>query len=307
MRRFFLKKFAMLVPTVLGVVTLVFLLIHLIPGDPVEIMLGETAMGADKEKLRHELGLDKPLATQYADFLAGLLKGDIGKSIHTREPVIKEVIKRWPATLELAFFSLLMAVLFSIPLGVLAAAKRDSALDRGSLAVSLLGIAMPNFWLGPLLIILFSIELGWFPVSGRGGFSSIVLPAITLGTGMSALLLRLTRSTVLEVIGEDFITTARARGLAEWTVYLKHALSNALLPVATVIGLQLGALLSGAVITETIFAWPGIGRLTIDAIEARDYPLVQACVLNIALSYVAVNFLMDLVYAALDPRIRLER
>ncbi|MEE8484583.1 MAG: nickel ABC transporter permease [Nitrospinota bacterium] len=305
MRKYLLAKIALLLPTVLGVVTAVFLMIHLIPGDPVEIMLGETAMESDRESLRHELGLDKPVGVQYLNYLAGLLKGDIGRSIHTREPVLNEIVSRWPATLELAFFALAFAVLFSIPLGVLAAAKRDSVIDRGSLALSLFGIAMPNFWLGPLLIILFSIELAWFPVSGRGGISSIILPAITLGAGMSAILLRLTRSSILEVAGEDFIKTARAKGVAEWKVYLKHALKNALLPVVTVIGLQLGALLSGAVITETIFSWPGIGRLTIEAIEARDYPLVQGCVLSIALGYVMVNFFMDIVYAAIDPRIRL--
>ncbi len=305
MRKYLLAKIALLLPTVLGVVTAVFLMIHLIPGDPVEIMLGETAMESDRESLRHELGLDKPVGVQYLNYLAGLLKGDIGRSIHTREPVLNEIVSRWPATLELAFFALAFAVLFSIPLGVLAAAKRDSVIDRGSLALSLFGIAMPNFWLGPLLIILFSIELAWFPVSGRGGISSIILPAITLGAGMSAILLRLTRSSILEVAGEDFIKTARAKGVAEWKVYLKHALKNALLPVVTVIGLQLGVLLSGAVITETIFSWPGIGRLTIEAIEARDYPLVQGCVLSIALGYVMVNFFMDIVYAAIDPRIRL--
>ncbi len=305
MRKYLIAKIALLLPTVLGVVTAVFLMIHLIPGDPVEIMLGETAMESDRESLRHELGLDKPVAVQYLSYLAGLLKGDIGRSIHTREPVLKEILSRWPATLELAFFALAFAILFSVPLGVLAAAKRDSIIDRGSLALSLFGIAMPNFWLGPLLIILFSIELAWLPVSGRGGISSIILPAITLGAGMSALLLRLTRSSVLEVAGEDFIKTARAKGVAEWKVYLKHALKNALLPIVTVIGLQLGALLSGAVITETIFSWPGIGRLTIEAIEARDYPLVQGCVLSIALGYVMVNFFMDIVYAAIDPRIRL--
>lgn len=307
MKKYFIARVAMLVPTVLGVVTAVFLMIHMIPGDPVEVMLGETAMAADKEALRHQLGLDRPLHLLYIEYLGGLATGDIGNSIHTREPVFREILARWPATLELALFALLFAVLVAVPFGVLAAAKKDSAIDRGSLFASLLGIAMPNFWLGPLLIIVFSIKLGWFPVSGRGGLESIILPAVTLGTGMAALLLRLTRSSVLEVVGEDFIRTARARGLNERTVYLKHALSNALLPVVTVIGLQLGALLSGAVITETIFSWPGIGRLMIDAIESRDYPLVQGCVLNIALCYVFVNFMVDIVYAALDPRIRLNR
>ncbi|GMT41723.1 MAG: peptide ABC transporter permease [bacterium] len=307
MRAYLIKRILAIIPTVLGVVTAVFLMIHLIPGDPVEIMLGESAQAAEKESMRHELGLDKPILTQYGGYIAGLLRGDMGNSIHTRQPVIGEILSRWPATLELAVTALFFAVALSVPMGVLAAAMRDSAVDRGSLIVSLLGIAMPNFWLGPLLIILFSIKLGWLPVSGRDGYLSIVLPAITLGTAMAAILLRLTRASVLEVIGEDFIRAARARGASEWVVYLKHALANALLPVVTVVGLQLGALLSGAVITETIFSWPGIGRLMIEAIETRDYPLVQGCVLNIALCYVFVNFLVDILYAAVDPRIRLDR
>lgn len=307
MRAWFARRVLLLLPTIFGIITAVFLMIHIIPGDPVEIMLGETALAAEKETLRHELGLDRPLLTQYISYLAGLAKGDIGNSIHTREPVLKEIVSRWPATAELAVAALFFAVLVSVPLGVLAAAKKDTAVDRGSLLLSLFGIAMPNFWLGPLLIILFSIKLGWFPVSGRGGFLALILPAVTLGTAMAAILLRLTRSSVLEVADEEFIRAARARGQSETAVYLKHALSNALLPVVTVVGLQLGALLSGAVITETIFSWPGIGRLMIEAIEARDYPMVQGCVLNIALAYVLLNFFTDLVYAVLDPRIRLNR
>ncbi|MFQ5431425.1 MAG: nickel ABC transporter permease [Nitrospinota bacterium] len=307
MRQYFIGRLAALIPTLFGVVTLVFLMIHLIPGDPVEIMLGETAMSADKESLRTELGLDRPVWEQYMDYLGGLAVGDIGRSIHTREPVLDEILARWPATLELALFAVLFAAVISLPLGVLAAAKKDSIVDRGSLMLSLFGIAMPNFWLGPLLIIIFSIQLGWLPVSGRGGALSVILPSITLGTAMAAILLRLTRSSILEVIGEDFIRTARAKGVVEWSVYMKHALANGLLPVVTVVGLQMGALLSGAVITEYIFAWPGIGRLMITAIEARDYPLVQGCVLNIALCYVLVNFAVDVLYAAVDPRIRLNR
>lgn len=307
MRSYFIGRLVALIPTLFGVVTLVFLMIHLIPGDPVEIILGETALSADKESLRAELGLDRPILEQYLQYLAGLVTGDIGRSILTHEPVLKEILARWPATLELAFFAILFAAVFSLPLGVLAAAKKDSAVDRGSLLLSLFGIAIPNFWLGPLLIIFFSIQLGWLPVSGRGGPLSIILPAVTLGTAMAAILLRLTRSSILEVIGEDFIRSARAKGAGEARVYLKHALANGLLPVVTVVGMQLGALLSGAIITEYIFAWPGIGRLMITAIETRDYPLVQGCVLNIALCYVLVNFAVDVIYAAIDPRIRLNR
>ncbi len=307
MRSWLIRRLFLLFPTLFGVITCVFLMIHLIPGDPVEIMLGETAVAADKELLRHQLGLDKPIATQYILYLGNLLKGDIGSSIHTQEPVFDEIISRWPATAELAVAALFFAILFSVPLGILSAAKKDSVVDRGSLFLSLFGIAMPNFWLGPLLIIVFSIWLGWFPVSGRGGFLSVILPAITLGTAMAAILLRLTRSSILEVADEDFIRAARARGQNEFLVYSKHALSNALLPVVTIVGLQLGALLSGAVITETIFSWPGIGRLMIESIEARDYPMVQGCMLSIATCYVVVNFLTDLLYASLDPRIRLNR
>ncbi len=307
MRRFLIKRVAGLFPSVLGVVTLVFLMVHLIPGDPVEIMLGETAMAAQKQAMRSELGLDKPIAEQYASYLSNLLRGDLGKSIKTGEPVFAEIASRWPATMELALFALLVSWAVSIPLGVLAAARRGTLVDKGSLFFSMLGVAMPNFWLGPLLILVFSIWLGWLPVSGKDEALSIILPGITLGAGVAALMVRLTRSSVLEVISEEYIKTARARGLPEWQVYLKHALSNAMLPVVTVMGLQLGALLSGAVITETIFSWPGVGRLMIDAIESRDYPMVQGCVLNIALCYVAVNFFVDAAYAMIDPRIRLER
>lgn len=307
MRSYFLGRLLSLIPTLFGVITLVFLMIHLIPGDPVDIMLGESAVSADKEALRAELGLDRPIWEQYVSYLASLAVGDMGNSIVTREPVLGEILSRWPATLELAYFAILFAMAVAIPLGVLAAAMKDSVVDRGSLLLSLFGIAIPNFWLGPLLIIFFSIQLGWLPVSGRSGLLSIILPGVTLGTGMAAILLRLTRSSILEVIGEDFIRSARAKGATEFTVYLKHALSNGLLPVVTVVGLQLGALLSGAVITEYIFAWPGIGRLMLSAIEARDYPLVQGCVLNIALCYIFVNFAVDILYAAVDPRIRLNR
>ena len=307
MRRYFIGRLLALIPTLFGVVTLVFLMIHLIPGDPVEIMLGETAVAADRESLRTELGLDRPVWEQYLGYIGGLAMGDIGSSIHTHEPVLREILARWPATLELSFFAILFAIFFSLPLGVLAASKKDSVVDRGSLLLSMFGIAIPNFWLGPLLIILFSIQLGWLPVSGRAGPLSVILPAVTLGTAMAAILLRLTRSSILEVIGEDFIRSARAKGASEWGVYMKHAMANSLLPVVTVAGMQLGALLSGAVITEYIFAWPGIGRLMITAIEARDYPLVQGCVLNIALCYVLVNFAVDILYAAVDPRIRLNR
>ncbi len=306
MRRYVLRRIGLLVPVVLGVVTMVFLIVHLIPGDPVEIMLGEQALAVDKEALRHEMGLDKPLHLQYVAFLKGLVRGDLGQSLHTKQPVLTSIARRLPATIELAAAAMAVALLLAIPLGLLAAYKKDSLVDQGSMLFALLGISMPNFWLGPLLIIVFSLKLGWFPVSGRGSLAHVVLPAITLGTAMAAILTRMTRASMLDVIQSDYITAARAKGVRESLVVLKHAFRNALIPVVTIVGLQIGGLLAGSIITETIFAWPGIGRLTIQAINARDYPLVQGCVLIIALGYVLVNFATDLLYGLIDPRIRYE-
>ncbi|MCH7645884.1 MAG: ABC transporter permease [Nitrospinae bacterium] len=306
MRRYVLRRIGLLVPVVLGVVTVVFLIVHLIPGDPVEIMLGEQALAVDREALRHEMGLDKPIHLQYVAFLKGLVRGDLGQSLHTKQPVLTSIARRLPATIELAAAAMAVALLLAIPLGLLAAYKKDSLVDQGSMVFALLGISMPNFWLGPLLIIVFSLKLGWFPVSGRGSLAHVVLPAITLGTAMAAILTRMTRASMLDVIQSDYITTARAKGVRESLVVLKHAFRNALIPVVTIVGLQIGGLLAGSIITETIFAWPGIGRLTIQAINARDYPLVQGCVLIIALGYVLVNFATDLLYGLIDPRIRYE-
>ena len=306
MRRYVLRRIGLLVPVVLGVVTVVFLIVHLIPGDPVEIMLGEQARAVDREALRHEMGLDKPIHLQYVAFLKGLVRGDLGHSLHTKQPVLTSIARRLPATIELAAAAMAVALLLAIPLGLLAAYKKDSVVDQGSMLFALLGISMPNFWLGPLLIIVFSLKLGWFPVSGRGSLAHVVLPAITLGTAMAAILTRMTRASMLDVIKSDYITTARAKGVRESLVVLKHAFRNALIPVVTIVGLQIGGLLAGSIITETIFAWPGIGRLTIQAINARDYPLVQGCVLIIALGYVLVNFATDLLYGLIDPRIRYE-
>jgi peptide/nickel transport system permease protein len=288
-----------------GVVSLVFLLIHLIPGDPVEVMLGESASGADREALRAALGLDQPLPVQYLDYLAGLLQLDLGTSIHFRRPVTELLLERLPATGLLAAATLLVTVLLALPLGIMAAVHRNTAWDSGAMGFSMLGVSIPNFWLGPLLILVFSLWLGWFPVSGQSGFGSVVLPALTLGTGLTAVLSRMVRSSLLEVLGEDYIRTARAKGLPPHRVVLQHGLRNALLPVITLLGLQLGALLAGAVITETVFSWPGVGLLMIEAIQSRDYPVVQACVLLISLSYVIVNLLTDIAYAWIDPRIRL--
>jgi len=290
---------------VFGVISIVFLLIHLIPGDPVEIMLGEAASATDREALRVALGLDQPVLLQFTHYLHGLLQFDLGTSLQSRRPVTDLLLERLPATLLLAGVTLAVTLALALPLGMLAAVRRGSAWDGGAMAFSMLGVSIPNFWLGPLLILVFSLWLGWFPVSGREGVGSVVLPAVTLGTGLAAVLSRMVRSSMLEVLGEDYIRTARAKGLPPHRVILHHGLRNALLPVITLLGLQLGALLAGAVITETVFSWPGIGLLTIEAIQSRDYPVVQACVLMISVGYVLVNLLTDIAYAWADPRIRL--
>jgi peptide/nickel transport system permease protein len=290
---------------VFGVISIVFLLIHLIPGDPVEIMLGETASATDREALRVALGLDQPVMLQFTHYLHGLLQLDLGTSLQSRRPVTDLLLERLPATLLLAGVTIAVTLVLALPLGILAAVRRGSSLDGGAMTFSMLGVSIPNFWLGPLLILVFSLWLGWFPVSGREGVGSVVLPAVTLGTGLAAVLSRMVRSSMLEVLGEDYIRTARAKGLPPHRVILHHGLRNALLPVITLLGLQLGALLAGAVITETVFSWPGIGLLTIEAIQSRDYPVVQACVLLISVGYVLVNLMTDIAYAWVDPRIRL--
>jgi peptide/nickel transport system permease protein len=306
MRNYIIKRLLLFFPVIIGVMTFVFLIIHLIPGDPVELMLGENAQISDKEKLRTELGLNKPIISQYYTFMTNAVKGDLGRSIHSQKPVFTTIVERFPATLELTACAILVAVLISLPLGIIAAYRQYSIFDNGSMFLSLLGISIPNFWLGPLLIILFSIELNWLPVSGRGDISHLILPSITLGTALSAILTRMTRSSMLDSLKEEYVITARAKGLSEKIVIAKHALSNAMIPIITIIGLQSGALLSGAIITETIFSWPGIGRLTIQAINTRDYPLLQGCILIIALSYVIVNLITDILYAYFDPRIKYE-
>lgn len=304
MLRFIFRRLLLLIPTVLGVSTLVFLFIHLIPGDPIEVMLGETALAADKEALRQALGLDRPLWEQYAMFLARLVHGDLGTSLHRQEEVPSLILERYPATLELALAAVAIALALALPLGILAASRPHSSVDYLSVAFALLGVSLPNFWLGPLLIILFSIQLGWLPVSGRGTLAHLVLPALTLGMGMSAILTRMTRAALLEQLHEDYVRTARAKGVSEARVLVRHALRNALTVIVTLVGLQFGSLLAGAIIVETIFSWPGVGRLLIQAIQTRDYPVVQGCVLAIALSYVVVNLVTDLFYALIDPRVR---
>jgi peptide/nickel transport system permease protein len=305
-RAYLLSRLAQLFPVVFGVVTIVFLLLHFLPGDPVEIMLGENAMAAQKEELRRELKLDRPIAVQYVDFLGGLAAGDLGVSLRSREPVLREILRRLPATLLLAAASLAVAVLIAIPLGILSAMRQHSPVDHLCAFLATLGLSLPNFWLGPLLILVFSVQLGIFPVAGFGTARHVFLPAFTMGTGMAAILMRMLRSSLLEEIRQEYVRTAAAKGLSRRDAVLRHALKNSAIPVLTVLGLQFGALLAGSVITETIFSWPGIGRLLVQAIDARDYPLVQGCVLFIALFTVAVNLATDLLYSRVDPRIRHE-
>ncbi len=306
MGAFLLRRFAMLLPVLLGVLTCVFLLIHLIPGDPVEIMLGENALAVDREALRDRLHLNDSMGTQYLHFLAGVVQGDLGASLHSGRPVGALLLERIPATLTLTLAALLVAAVLAIPLGLISAVRAGTAVDHGAMMAALLGVSMPNFWLGPLLILLFSVQLDWLPLGGRDGPLSYLLPAITLGTAMAAILTRMVRASVLEVLDQDFVRTARAKGASELRVVGRHVLANAMIPVVTVIGLQFGALLAGSIITETVFSWPGLGRLTIEAIQTRDYPVVQGCVLVICIGYLLATLLTDLCYALVDPRVRIQ-
>ena len=285
-------------------VSLVFLLIHLVPGDPVLQMLGEGAAATDIQAARHAYGLDVPLPKQYLNYWKGVLHGDLGSSVRMGQTVSKLIAQRYPYTLELTLASLAIAILLSLPAGVRSARRRDLWDDRLLSVVSLFGLSFPNIALGPILILFFALRLGWLPVSGSGTFAHLVLPAITMGSALAAILTRMIRTSMLEELGQDYIRTARAKGLTERVGVYRHALRNAMIPIVTVLGLQFGALLAGAIVTETIFAWPGLGRLTIQAISNRDYYLVQGCILVIGLTYVTVNFLTDFLYSAVNPRIR---
>ncbi|MBI3598196.1 MAG: ABC transporter permease [Nitrospirae bacterium] len=304
MPRYLILRLVSIFPIALGVATGVFFLIHLVPGDPIDLMLGESAAVSDRAALRETLHLDEPIVKQYGHFILSLLQGDLGQSISQKKPVFNIILSRYPATLELAVAALMIAVTLAVPLGIFAALRHGSLSDQAILLFSLLGVSIPNFWLGPLLIIFFSLKLNWLPVSGREGMLSFILPALTLGVGMAAILLRITRASALEIIGKEYILTARAKGLPERIVVLKHLFRNALIPLITVLGLQFGALLTGAIITETIFSWPGLGRLTIAAIYSRDYPLVQGCILAVAFTYLLTSLLVDMLYAIADPRVR---
>ena len=330
---FILRRAALIIPTFIGVTLVAFALIHLIPGDPVENLSGERGMDpARRERLLHEFGLDRPLPVQYAEYVGQIFKGDLGTSLTTHEPVLQEFLTLFPATIELAFFAMLFAVGIGLPAGIIAALKRNSVADYAVMGVSLTGYSMPIFWWALLLILFFSVQLGWTPVSGRiavafdlpmttgfmlidtlrsgeiGAFRSavshLILPSIALGTIPLAVIARMTRSSMLEVLREDYVRTARAKGLPHWQVVLVHALRNALIPVITVIGLQVGLLLSGAILTETIFSWPGVGNWLIHGVQSRDYPVVQGGILLIATIVISVNLIVDLLYGVINPRIR---
>jgi ABC-type dipeptide/oligopeptide/nickel transport system permease component len=306
MIRYLSLRLVLALPAIWLIVTLVFMLAHLVPGDPVQQMLGEGARAEDLGQLRHSLGLDLPIRVQYERYLSGLAHGDLGQSFRFQQPVLRVVLSRYPATLELALVALLVCAAIAIPAGVFAAERRGTGVDRAVGLFSLLGLSIPNFALGPVLILVFSVILGWLPVSGRGGPAHLVLPAITLGASLAAMLARMARSSTVDELSSDYVRTARAKGLSESQVVFRHAFRNALIPITTILGLQFGGLLAGTIVTETIFSWPGVGRLAVQAMSARDYPLLQGCILAIAVSYVLVNLLTDLVYAFSDPRVSLE-
>jgi ABC-type dipeptide/oligopeptide/nickel transport system permease component len=306
MIRYISLRLLFALPALWLIVTMVFLLAHIVPGDPVQQMLGEGARAEDLQQLRHALGLDVPIGKQYVHYLTGIVHGDLGESFRFREPVTRVVLEHYPATLELAIVALLVCTVIGIPAGLLAAERRATATDHAVGFFTLLGLSVPNFALGPVLILVFSVILGWLPVSGRGGPSHLVLPAITLGAALAAILTRMVRTSVIEELSSDYVRTARAKGLSPAAVLFRHAFRNALIPILTILGLQFGTLLAGTIVTETIFSWPGIGRLAVQAIGARDYPLLQGCILLIAVSYVLVNLLTDFIYVLVDPRVRLE-
>ena len=316
MRRYVVRRLLLLVPVLLGVSVIIFMVLHLAPGDPAEIMLGSQATQADLERLRAELGLTQPLYVQYVHWVGLVARGDLGRSIWMKRPVLSEVLGRFKATLVLTGAALVLSTAAGLALGIASAVRPNSLLDRLSAVASLFGASMPVFWLGIVLMVIFALWLGWLPASGMfapygGGdlrdlFVHLALPAVTLAAASVTIIARLTRSTMLETLGQDYIRTARAKGVVERAVVLRHGLKNALIPIVTVVGVQAGYLLGGAVLTETVFAWPGVGTLMVQGILARDFPLVQGCVLVVALSFVVINLVVDLLYAWLDPRIRYE-
>jgi peptide/nickel transport system permease protein len=301
---YLLRRLLGLIPVLLGVSLLVFAILKFIPGDPARAVAGLDASPDDVENIRHQLGLDQPLQVQYVAFLGNALRGDFGRSVRSRRPVSEEVGNTLPATVQLAVVSMCIATAIGVTLGIVAATRQNTIWDAITMAGALLGISVPIFWLGLMLILVFAVQLGWFPSQGRGGPENLVLPSLTLGAASAGTIARMTRSSMLEVLRQDYVRTARAKGLGEQIVVVRHALKNAAIPAITVIGLQFGYLLGGAVITETVFAWPGMGRLVVEAIKFRDIPVVQACILLLALMFCLINILVDLLYAYLDPRIR---
>lgn len=305
MHKYILRRLVMLIPVMLGVSFIVFTLMHFTPGDPARIMLGESAPKEDVQKLREEMGLDDPFLVQYGRYIKNaVVHQDIGRSYVTKRPVTSEIMDRFPATLKLAAAGVIVAVVLGIPTGIISATRQYSIFDSVSMVAALLGVSMPNFWQGLMMILLFSVQLKWFPSSGFTSLKHMVLPALTIGTSSAAIITRMTRSSMLEVVRQDYIRTARAKGQVESVVINSHALKNALIPIITVIGLQFGGLLGGAVLTESIFSIPGVGRLMVDSIKSRDFPVVQGGVLFIAITFSVINLLVDILYAYVDPRIK---
>lgn len=304
MYKYICKRILMMIPVIIGVSLLVFLVLKMTPGDPARVVAGSEADEATVEQIREELGLNKPVLQQYVDYMLALLHGDMGTSYTTSKPVADEILARMPTTFILAFAGVFVAVLIGIPLGIISATKQYSVLDYISTLLALGGVAMPNFWLGLMLILLFSLKLGWLPSGGGDSWTSYVLPAITLGVGATASFMRTTRSSMLEVIRQDYIRTARAKGAGEGRVVMHHALRNAMIPVITVIGLQIGTLLGGAVVNETVFSLPGLGTLMINAINQKNEPVVLGCLIAFAIIFSLVNLLIDILYAFIDPRIK---
>jgi ABC-type dipeptide/oligopeptide/nickel transport system permease component len=304
MTRYIARRLALSLFVLFGVTIIVFGLIHLAPGDPARLMLYDTAPEEEVQAMRKALGLDQPLYMQYWLFLSSALRGDLGRSLYYKQPALGIILEHMPATIQLTFAALLVSLAVAVPMGVLSAVRRDSMWDYAGMLLATIGQATPVYWLGLMLILTFSVQWMLLPSSGRGGIANLIMPSVTLGAPLMALVTRLVRSGMLDILGEDYIRTARAKGLAEQLVIYRHALRNMLIPLVTVVGLQLGALLGGAVITETIFAWPGVGRLIVTAITARDYPLVQAATLLVSVYFVAINLLLDVLYVYIDPRIR---
>ncbi|MGM9974353.1 MAG: nickel ABC transporter permease [Clostridiaceae bacterium] len=305
MYKYILKRIAMLIPVMLGVTFIVFTLMYFTPGDPARIILTESAPQEAVEQLREEMGLNDPFIVQFGRYIKNLVvEQDLGRSYVSKKVVVDEIMERFPATLKLAAAGVLVAVIIGIPIGIISAVKQYSALDSVCMVFALIGVSMPVFWLGLMMILLFSVKLGWLPPSGFTSIKHMIMPAIALGTGSAAIITRMTRSSMLEVIRQDYIRTARAKGQEEKVIIIRHALKNALIPIITVIGLQFGGLLGGAVLTESVFSIPGVGRLMVESIKARDFPIVQGGVLFIALTFSIVNLLVDILYAYVDPRIK---